>query len=464
MHQHDTTADTKNFIYFGKKHEQSEKNTPVDLEEADQNLSRFKDKLLEVIGREVLKEQTPTLQELEYTLQEALSQISPSYKHNEEKNQDDTKVGQNYSSTGTSASIIAQLIQSGYIKNDDAKWLTSKAFVTIGEKILRDFMRSLKKDGFGLHESNHLGHGSVILDTTKRYEVGDDIKLVNVPASLLNTVQRIAKYRESVMLPLQITIDDFEEFETRQDLRVAVVYCIDLSSTMRYSTMYGNMSRIEAAKRALWGIVTLNRKFFPSDSIYLVGFGALASKIYINDIPYLKTFEPGANLLHYTNYQAAFRLATKILQKDTAMNKRIVLITDGHPSACFIDDDSEQNKILSQRPYSYFYSPDKCVIDSVKAHLYMDLDVKSGNLVYLCYRYKQVDQYIGEKTISEAKRSHRLGIEIDTVMISEEDSLLGYVNDMERSVKGRSYYINPATIDKVLLNDYLYNKRLIMTK
>ena len=107
-------------------------------------------------------------------------------------------------------------------------------------------MRSLKKDGFGLHESNHLGHGSVILDTTKRYEVGDDIKLVNVPASLLNTVQRIAKYRESVMLPLQITIDDFEEFETRQDLRVAVVYCIDLSSTMRYSTMYGNMSRIEA--------------------------------------------------------------------------------------------------------------------------------------------------------------------------------------------------------------------------
>ena len=49
--------------------------------------------------------------------------------------------------------IIAQLIQSGYIK-DDAKWLTSKAFVSIGEKILRDFMRSLKKDGFGLHETN----------------------------------------------------------------------------------------------------------------------------------------------------------------------------------------------------------------------------------------------------------------------------------------------------------------------
>jgi uncharacterized protein with von Willebrand factor type A (vWA) domain len=47
-------------------------------------------------------------------------------------------------------------------------------------------------------------------------------------------------------------------------------------------------------------------------------------------------------------------------------------------------------------------------------------------------------------------------------MISEEDSLLGYVNDMERQVKGRSYYINPTTLDKVLLTDYLSNKKLIV--
>jgi uncharacterized protein with von Willebrand factor type A (vWA) domain len=53
-----------------------------------------------------------------------------------------------------------------------------------------------------------------------------------------------------------------------------------------------------------------------------------------------------------------------------------------------------------------------------------------------------------------------LGIEIDTIMISEEDSLLDYVNEMEKYVKGRSYYINPAVIDKVLLNDYLSNKKL----
>jgi uncharacterized protein with von Willebrand factor type A (vWA) domain len=44
-------------------------------------------------------------------------------------------------------------------------------------------------------------------------------------------------------------------------------------------------------------------------------------------------------------------------------------------------------------------------------------------------------------------------------MISEEDSLLEYVNDMEKHVKGRSYYINPNVIDKVLLTDYLSNRK-----
>jgi hypothetical protein len=37
--------------------------------------------------------------------------------------------------------------------------------------------------------------------------------------------------------------------------------------------------------------------------------------------------------------------------------------------------------------------------------------------------------------------------------------LLGYVNEMEKNVRGRSYYINPGIIDRVLLTDYLNNKK-----
>jgi uncharacterized protein with von Willebrand factor type A (vWA) domain len=413
------------------------------------------DRLLKALGREALREKTPSLQELEQTLQGVMSES-----RQEQQTSQPVPPAGSEGETGDDSGmpLVRHLMNKGYLK-DSPKWLSAKGFNAIGTKILSDVMKALKAGEYGMHETQDIGGGSLVLDTSKKYELGDDIRLLNVPKSLLNTIQRMSKDGAELKTPLQIDVEDFEEYETMQDVRVAVVYCIDLSSTMRYSSMYGDMSRIEAAKRALWSLYLLNRKFFPSDSVYIVGFGALASKVAPSDIPYLKTFEPGEDFLHYTNYQAAFRLASKMLQKDGALNKRIVLVTDGHPSACFIDDKSEQDKILSQRPYSHFYTPDRKTLDTIKQENSMSLDIASGELVYLCYRYRQVDQYIGERTIVEAKKVHLLNIEIDTIMISEEDSLLSYVNEMEKYVKGRSYYINPADIDKVLLTDYLNNKK-----
>jgi len=457
MASRNDAAGSKKFVYFpldreGQEQKQASQN--------DRELERdVLDKLLKALGREALREKTPSLQELEQALQGTMSSMSQELEQEGTQQQSHSQSGtKGESGDDSGMPLVRNLIQKGYLK-DSPKWLSAKGFNTIGSRILSDVMKALKAGEYGTHETQDLGSGSLVLDTSKKYEPGDDIRLLNVPKSLLNTIQRTLKDGGDIKLPLKIDVEDFEEHETMQDVRVAVVYCIDLSSTMRYSSMYGDMSRIEAAKRALWSLYLLNRKFFPSDSVYIVGFGALASKVLPSDIPYLKTFEPGADFLHYTNYQAAFRLASKILQKDGAMNKRIVLVTDGHPSACFIDDKSEQDKILSERPYSHFYTPDKQTLDTVKQDNSMSLDVASGELVYLCYRYRQVDQYIGERTIVEAKKVHAMNIDIDTIMISEEDSLLGYVNEMEKYVKGRSYYINPADIDKVLLNDYLNNKK-----
>jgi uncharacterized protein with von Willebrand factor type A (vWA) domain len=451
--------DTKKFVYFGAENDGDKHQKLLEQPKIPNELL---EKMLKVIGREILREKTPTLQELEQSLQ-SISQQKGLEKsattHYKETRGQQTDIGTREIVSGTP--IVAQLIQKGYLK-DSKKWLTSKGFMSIGGKILADVMRALKKGDLGFHETTNRGRGTVVLDTTRNYERGDDIRLINVPKSLLNTVQRLRKKNSQLKIPLDIELDDLEQYETLQDVQVAVVYCIDLSSTMRYSSMFGDMSRIEAAKRALWSLFLLNQKFFPSDSISIVGFGALASKVAPKDIPYLKTFEPGSDFLHYTNYQSAFRLASKILQKNGALNRRIVLITDGHPSACFIDDRKEQDKILSERPYSHFYMPgdEARNISNDKDGQLMKLEFTPGQLVYLCYRYKNVDQYIGERTIVEAKKCHMMGIEIDTVMISEEDSLLNYVNEMERNVKGRSYYINPTAIDKVLLTDYLKNKKI----
>lgn len=452
MASHNSAPGSKKYVYFPlDKEEQEQKQQSKGERELPRDIL---DALLKALGREALREKTPSMQELEQALQGAVSSRSE-----QQGQQSNSQLGSEGESTDDSGMrLVKHLINQGYLK-DSPKWLSAKGFNMIGGRILSDVMKALKAGEYGAHETHDLGSGSLVLDTSKKYEPGDDIRLLNVPKSLLNTIQRVAKAGGELKLPLKIDVEDFEEYETMQDVQVAVVYCIDLSSTMRYSSMYGDMSRIEAAKRALWSLYILNKKFFPSDSVYIVGFGALASKVVPGDIPYLKTFEPGSDFLHYTNYQAAFRLASKMLQKDGALNKRIVLVTDGHPSACFIDDKGEQDKILSQRPYSHFYTPDRQTLDTVKQQNSMSLDIASGELVYLCYRYRQVDQYIGERTLVEAKKVHSMNIDIDTIMISEEDSLLGYVNEMEKYVKGRSYYINPADIDKVLLTDYLDNKK-----
>ena len=452
-----SNSDATGFDYFPRHNFED---APNSQDEKIDDISRdMLDKLLGAIGREVLREKTPTMQELEQRLHDTIF----NKRHQEEcngqqqGNQQSTKI-EVMAPHINGTPIIKRLIEKGYLK-DSNKWLSSKGFLDIGGRILNDIMKTLKKGDFGLHSSTDFGSGSLVMDTSKKYEPGDDIRLLNVPNSLLNAVQRAAKSSDQIKIPLGINVEDLEEYETIRDVRVAVVYCIDLSSTMRYSSMFGDMSRIEAAKRALWSLFLLNRKYFPSDSIYIVGFGALASIVAVQDIPYLKTFEPGSDFLHYTNYQSAFRLARKVLQKDGAINRRIVLITDGHPSACFIDDKGEHDKILSERPYAHFYTADNDALTSVKENQDMTLDTASGEVLYLCYRYRQVDHYIGERTIQEARKCHKLGFEIDTIMISEEDSLLEYVNDMEKHVKGRSYYINPNVIDKVLLTDYLLNRK-----
>jgi uncharacterized protein with von Willebrand factor type A (vWA) domain len=407
---------------------------------------------LKVLGREILKEDQPNLEDIEQELKNLKNEKE---NNNSESQSNETK------STGEASSIIAELQQLGYIK-DSRKWLSKKGFFAVGTRLLEDVVRALNNGTIGLHEIQFSGNGSLNLDSTKKYELGDDLRLLNVPLSLLNAIERRSGSKLPIQLPIEFQADDLEIYETKKDVSIAIVYCIDLSSTMRYSTMFGDMTRIEAAKKALWSLFLLNQKYFPSDTIYVVGFGALASKVLPYDIPYLKTFESGVGFMHYTNYQAAFRLAKKILQNETTDNKKIVLITDGHPSACFIDTEQERSKIISERPYSQFYVPDGESLNLVKEKQDLSLDTKSGKLVYLCYRYRQVDQYIGEKTILEAKKCHKSGIDIDTIMVSEEVSLLSYVNELEKYVKGRSYYINPADIDKILITDYLNDKKSIL--
>jgi len=438
---------TKNFVYFLNKQENSKK-SDTSQELSNERLSQ----ILKAITKQILKEKTPSLQELEHTLENITQHASQSQSLEEKQDEIDIH--------GNTEPVTKYLQKLGYLK-DDKKWLTKKAFFELGQKMLQDVIKAINNDNLGFHETKNVGSGENVLDTTKKFEHGDDFKNLNIPQTILNSIQRVKLKQGATKFPISLELDDFAKFETKEDVKVAVVYCIDLSSTMKYSLGSGEGSRIESAKKALWALYVLNKKFFPNDSIHIIGFGSLASEIKPYDIPYLKTYDANDNFLHYTNYQAALRLALKILKKDGAQNKRIVLITDGQPSACFVDNESQKNTILSEKPYSHFYKPDESTLSKLET----EKNIKLSNpeqVVYLCYRYRQVDPVIELRTLQEAKKCKKEGIEIDTIMVSEEAELLSYVESLEKHLRGRAYYINPEKIDRVLISDFISNKKRVL--
>lgn len=436
-----------NFVYFlNEKHNSKASNSEISNEQLN--------KILKTIAKQALKEKNPSMQDMEQILQGVIQESTS-------KSQVDETSEKELDIHGISEPITKYLQRKGYLK-DGKRWLTNKGFFEIGQRMLEDIIKAINEGSFGFHETKDIGSGGIILDTATKLEVGDDVKNLDIPKTILNCVQRSKLKSSQVKFSLEMQFEDLEKFETKEEVKVAVVYCIDLSSTMKYSLSSGEGSRIEAAKKALWALYVLNRKFFPNDSIYIVGFGSLASEVKPRDIPYLKTYDANDNFLHYTNYQAAFRLALKILKQDGAHNKRIVLITDGQPSACFVDDESQKNTILSDKPYSHFYRPDETTLAKIRNERETKLDI-GNEMVYLCYRYRQVDPAIESKTLQEAKKCRREGVEIDTIMVSEEVELLQYVESLERHLRGRSYYINPEKIDKILISDFITNKKKILT-
>ena len=369
-------------------------------------------------------------------------------------------------------------------------WLTRRGFAAVGDRILRGIVRGMSPHGFGPHETSLRGGGSsALLDQTRRPEPGEPVDAGRIDAvrTVLNAAARAAAAERqqerrcgrgpSDPFPLDIAPGDIEEAEAARDVGAAVVYCIDLSSTMKYRLGGpAGPSRIEAAKRALWALYALARKRFPADSVSIVGFASLAARIAPEDIPRLRTFEAGDENLHYTNYQAALRLASLILDREAGgRNRRIVLITDGQPSACLVESGAQRDRVLSAKPYANLYVPGREAVARMGRERGMDpagagiraapggpssgLEKGRASLVYLCYRHKRVDPFIDERTVHEAGRCARRGARIDMIVISDEDELVAYAGSLERRLGGIAYHVTGPGMGRVLVRDYLAGGR-----
>lgn len=224
--------------------------------------------------------------------------------------------------------------------------LTPQAYRVFQGKLLERIFSELTSSRTGRHSGPIVGEGAVELQTTKPYEFGDSITHMDIPQSFVNSM-----IRDGSQLPLRLKPEDIEIHQTRNTPKCATMIIMDMSGSMRYDGQYINVKRMALA---LDGLI---RGEYPGDYLGFIEMYSFAKVIPATDVIDLMPkpvtlFDPYVNLSvdmsreevsehmvhpHFTNIQRALNLGRQVLSTQNTMNRQIVLITDGLPTAHFED-------------------------------------------------------------------------------------------------------------------------------
>src|SRR6185503_11134301 len=199
--------------------------------------------------------------------------------------------------------------------------LTEKGLDFLGYKTLRNLLGSLGKSSMGRHDTPHLSTGVEAAAASKPYEFGDTINL-DVNTTLLSAIQR-----EGLTVPLNLEYSDLHVHQCDYQSSCATVVMLDCSHSM---ILYGE-DRFTPAKKVALALAHLIRTQYPGDSLRIVLFHDSAEEL---PIAKLATTQVGP---YHTNTAEGLKLARRILAAQSKDMKQIVMVTDGKPTACFIE-------------------------------------------------------------------------------------------------------------------------------
>jgi Ca-activated chloride channel family protein len=199
--------------------------------------------------------------------------------------------------------------------------VTEKGLDFLGYKTLRNLLGSLGKSSVGRHDTAHLSTGIEAAAASKPYEFGDTINL-DVNTTLLSAIQR-----EGLTVPLNLEYGDLHVHQCDYQSSCATVVMLDCSHSM---ILYGE-DRFTPAKKVALALAHLIRTQYPGDSLRIVLFHDSAEEL---PLAKLATTQVGP---YHTNTAEGLRLARRILQSQRKEMKQIVMVTDGKPTACFIE-------------------------------------------------------------------------------------------------------------------------------
>lgn len=278
--------------------------------------------------------------------------------------------------------------------------LTKKTERSMRASALEHVFGALQRDLSGAHRVPAAGAGLERLSESRAYEFGDPVHAIDPVRTLSNAL------RAGNLDTLSVREEDLHVFETEHSSSCATVLMVDVSHSM---ILYGE-DRITPAKRVALALCELITTRYPKDSLDVILFGDTAWQVSIEELPYLAAGP------HHTNTRAGLELAREILRKKKQHNRRIVMLTDGKPSAI-----TERNGQVYKNPFG-------------------------------------LDRRIVNKTLEEAEACRRLRIPITTFMLTTDPTLVDFVKRFTEVNHGRAYYSELDRLGSFVLVDYVENR------
>lgn len=304
--------------------------------------------------------------------------------------------------------------------------VTEKGLDFLGYKTLRNLLGSLGKSSMGRHDTAHLATGIEAEAASKPYEFGDTINL-DVNTTLLSAIQR-----EGLNVPLNLEYKDLHVHQCDYQSSCATVVMLDCSHSM---ILYGE-DRFTPAKKVALALAHLIRTQYPGDSLKIVLFHDSAEELPLGK---LATTQVGP---YHTNTAEGLRLARRILQAQRKDMKQIVMVTDGKPTACFLEGGAVGAPAARRHQAGFNWQPST---DSRQRRLYKN---SMGG-----------DPWVMEATFREVQACRKGGIMINTFMLASDYYLVEFVKQMTAMTNGKAYFANPNNLSQFVLIDFLRRRK-----
>ncbi len=317
--------------------------------------------------------------------------------------------------------------------------VTEKGLDFLGYKTLRNLLGSLGKSSLGRHDTLHLATGVEAESASKPYEFGDTINL-DVNTTLLSAIQR-----EGLNVPLNLEYKDLHVHQCDYQSSCATVVMLDCSHSM---ILYGE-DRFTPAKKVALALSHLIRTQYPGDSLKIVLFHDTAEEL---PLAKLVTTQVGP---YHTNTAEGLRLARRILQAQRKDMKQIVMVTDGKPTACFIEGASVGAPASVRAVRRHPAGEENAGRDAREPQARMPA-LPARRL------YKNSmggDPWVMEATFREVQACRKAGIMINTFMLASDYYLVEFVKQMTAMTNGKAYFANPANLSQFVLIDFLRRKK-----